>query len=107
MKLIDINEIAPTGAPLYDMRGVFETKTSGVKLSVIEIAPHSRVPASGWGKHETDEYSIFISGEVYTESGEYKGVVGAGKATLIPRGEEHWCENRSDKPCRIVCMMAE
>ena len=46
-----------------------------------------------------------IRDRVYTESGEFKGMCGAGEATLIPRGERHWCENRSDKPCRLVCVM--
>ncbi len=27
------------------------------------------------------------------------------EAILIPRGEAHWCENRTDKPCRLICIM--
>ena len=49
----------------------------------------------------TEPYEILVR----YESGEFKGMCGAGEATLIPRGERHWCENRSDKPCRLVCVM--
>ena len=48
-----------------------------------------------------------IRDRVYTVSGDDVGTVGAGMATLIPRGEHHWCENRTDKPCTLVCMMVE
>lgn len=80
---------------------------SKISFSLITIHPGSRVPEVGDGFHSGDEYSYFLEGEVYTVSGDDVGTVGAGMATLIPRGEHHWCENRTDKPCTLVCMMVE
>ena len=76
-----------------------------MSFSLITLLPGQRVPETGDGCHEEDEYSFFLEGEVYTVSGDYTGVCGAGEGTLIPRGERHWCENRTDKPCRLVCVM--
>ena len=108
MTLLEAKNLNATGQPLYEMRKLFEMK--GIKaanMSIITILPGSRVPEKGAGCHEGDEYSYFLEGEVYTESGENKGVVGKGMATLIPKGEWHWCENRTDKPCTLVCVMTE
>lgn len=110
MTLIEVEkEIKSTGMPLYDLRKIFKMTGdyTDVDFSLITIQPGARVPAAGDGFHEADEYSYFLEGEVYTVSGEDVGVVGKGQATLIPRGERHWCENRTDKPCTLVCMMVK
>lgn len=110
MTLIEVEkEIQSIGMPLYDMRKIFKMtgEYTSVDFSLITIQPGSRVPETGDGFHEADEYSYFLEGEVYTVSGEDVGVVGKGQATLIPRGEHHWCENRTDKPCTLVCMMVK
>lgn len=110
MTLIDVDkEIEAVGLPLYDMRKMFKMDGTYTHMdfSLITIQPGARVPQQGDGCHDADEYSYFLAGEVYTESGEDKGVVGKGAATLIPKGERHWCENRTDKPCTLVCMMVK
>ena len=35
------------------------------------------------------------------------GECAAGEGTLIPMGEKHWCENRTDEPCTIVCALVK
>ena len=109
MTLLDVSKLDAVGAPLYDMRKIFQidAPASKISFSLITIQPGSRVPEVGDGFHSGDEYSYFLEGEVYTVSGDDVGTVGAGMATLIPRGEHHWCENRTDKPCTLVCMMVE
>lgn len=109
MIIVNASEAASKGMPLYDMKELFSIDGAfqGAKISVITISPGSRVPEQGTGCHTGDEYSFFLSGEVYTESGDRKGTIGKGMATLIPRGEQHWCENRTDKPCTLVCVMVE
>ncbi len=107
MEKIKLDELPVGGLPLYEIRHVF--KTAGdykeMSFSCISLLPGNRVPAEGYSCHDEDEYSVFLEGQVYTESGDYKGFCGEGEATLIPRGETHWCENRGDKPCRLVCVM--
>lgn len=107
MTLIDVSALSPAGAPLYELRKIFQidAPASSIDFELISILPGSRVPVEGDGCHDGDEYSYFLDGEVYTESGADKGTVGKGMATLIPRGERHWCENRTDKPCTLLCMM--
>ena len=107
MRKIKLAEQPVKGLPLYETQRLFAAagEFTDMSVSYITLLPGKRVPESGTGFHAEDEYSFFLEGEVYTESGEFKGMCGAGEATLIPRGERHWCENRSDKPCRLVCVM--
>lgn len=107
MKKINLDEVEITGLPLYEMQTPFSLKGEykDIKMSYITLLPGQRVPKEGMGAHKEDEYSFFVEGEVYTESGDFKGICGKGDVTLIPKGEEHWCENRTDKPCRLVCVM--
>ncbi len=109
MQLIDVTGIVPTGLPLYEKRDIFhlEGAFSQADISLIHILPGQRVPETGTSTHTLDEYSYFISGELYTESGEFTGMVSTGQATLIPKGEAHWCENRTDQPCVIACIMVK
>lgn len=109
MEKVSLNSIPVTGLPLYEMQRLFHIteSCSDVKISYITLLPGNRVPVEGSGFHEEDEYSFFIEGEVYTESGDFRGICRGGEATLIPRGERHWCENRTDKPCRIVCVLVK
>lgn len=109
MEKIVLKDVPIRGLPLYEMQELFHLEGSyqDIKLSAITLLPGQRVPKTGTGVHKEDEYSFFISGEVYTESGDFRGTCGPGDATLIPRGEEHWCENRTDKPCQLVCMLVK
>lgn len=107
MEIRKLSEVPVTGLPLYEMQKVYDVSGpfTDMSFSLITLLPGQRVPTEGTGCHDADEYSIFLEGEVYTESGDYTGVCGAGQATLIPKGEAHWSENRTDKPCRLVCVM--
>jgi mannose-6-phosphate isomerase-like protein (cupin superfamily) len=109
MEKIKLDNIPVTGLPLYEMQKLFTASGSfsSVSISYITLLPGHRVPTSGTGVHEQDEYSFFLEGEVYTESGDFKGVCKAGEGTLIPRGERHWCENRTDRPCRLLCVLVK
>ena len=100
-------QVPVNGLPLFEIQKVYNVQGdfSAMSFSLITLLPGQRVPAEGFSCHTQDEYSIFLEGCVYTESGDYKGDCGQGEATLIPRGEHHWCENRTDKPCKLVCTM--
>lgn len=109
MRKIKVEDLPVAGLPLYEMQKLFQVSRPcrEVSFSVITLLPGKRVPVSGDGFHDADEYSFFLEGEVYTVSGEWSGICGKGDATLIPMGEHHWCENRTDRPCRLVCMMVK
>lgn len=107
MKKLHIGDLPVTGLPLYEMQKIFmaDGQYTDMTLSLVTLLPGKRVPTEGTGVHAEDEYSVFIEGEVYTESGNFADICKAGEATLIPRGEAHWCENRTDKPCKLVCVL--
>lgn len=109
MEKIKLDDLSPLGLPLYRMKKIFKLKGSFEDISLTEVIllPGQRVPKEGTGSHEEDEYSIFLEGEVYTESGDYKGICQKGDATLIPKGEAHWSENRTDKACRLICLLVK
>lgn len=107
MERFMISGISSDGLPMFDRKKVFtaQGEYTDMSFSYITLLPGKRVPAEGLGRHAEDEYSIFLEGEAYTESGDFKGTLKAGDATLIPKGETHWCENRTDKPCILACVM--
>lgn len=109
MQKLSLGDLPITGLPLYEMQRIFQTAGahSEVTISLVTLLPGRRVPTEGTGRHDEDEYSVFIEGEVYTESGDFHGICRAGEATLIPRGEAHWCENRTDQPCRLLCVLVK
>lgn len=107
MKLIHIMELDCVGMPMYDMRKLFNVEGSfeNMTFSYIALQPGMRIPPEGFSKHDADEYSCFISGEVFTYSGGEERTVKAGQATWIPKGEEHWCINKGTEPCVLICAM--
>lgn len=109
MTSLCVPDLPAVGLPQYELRKIFNLngQYESVSFSLITILPGQRVPESGDGFHDADEYSYFLDGEVYTVSGDDVGTVGKGMATLIPKGERHWCENRTDNPCTLVCMMVK
>lgn len=109
MEKINLKDIPVKGLPLYEMQTLFQAKGAFTQadISYITLLPGQRVPQQGTGAHDADEYSFFLEGEVYTVSGSFAGVCAAGEGTLIPMGEAHWCENRTDKPCRLLCVLVK
>ena len=109
MEKIKLESISVTGLPLYEMQRIFNASGTfcNISISYITLLPGRRIPASGTGVHAEDEYSFFLEGEVYTHSGSFEGICRAGEGTLIPRGEHHWCENRTDHPCRLLCVLVK
>ena len=102
MTLLDVSKLDAVGAPLYDMRKIFQidAPASKISFSLITIHPGSRVPEVGDGFHSGDEYSYFLEGEVYTVSGDDVGTVGAGMATLIPVSYTHLDVYKRQRPAR-------
>ncbi|MGO0058848.1 cupin domain-containing protein [Brevibacillus fluminis] len=64
------------------------------------ISPKARVPLTGEGVLEQDEYFYIIRGSIQTGSGGKEYTVSAGEATLIPAGEQHWAYNDGKKTAR-------
>ncbi|MES9683153.1 cupin [Bacillus sp. AFS001701] len=109
MEKINSNQVEPIGMPIYEMKKLFTRQGDfkEVSMSVISLTPGERVPAVGMSCHEEDEYSYIFSGEIDTYSKGVHSVEKAGDATFIPAGEEHWCINRTNEPCLLVCFMVK
>lgn len=109
MEKININEVEAFGMPVYEMKKLFSKQGNfqEVNMSIVSITPGERVPAVGMSCHEEDEYSYIFSGEIDTYCDGKYSTEKTGDATLIPAGEEHWCINKSNEPCMIVCFMVK
>jgi len=91
----------------FDNKGLltlFEEKAEcrGVQFGTVTIAPGERVPKEGFSKHEENEYSVIISGNIEGESGGKPFSVSESTSTYIPAGEKHWALNSGKEPCKIV-----
>ncbi|MFD2761146.1 cupin domain-containing protein [Lentibacillus juripiscarius] len=91
----------------FDNNGLltlFEEKYNDidVRFGTVTILSGERVPKKGLSKHEENEYSIIIKGEIEGESGGTPFRVSESHATFIPAGEQHWAINSGEEPCKIV-----
>lgn len=104
-----IKQIQGHGMPVYEMKSLFTAKGqfTNMQFSYIMIQPRQRVPQEGFSKHTQDEYSYIVSGKLFSHNAGVESYVQAGDATLIPKGEEHWCENVGEEPVVIICTMLE
>lgn len=89
-----------TGAPY----GLYESDDPQVQTGSYVIQPGERVPESGTTSHGGPEISVILSGEavlgVPSEDAEYE--LAGGTLSVIPEGVEHYSENRTDEPVRLV-----
>ena len=102
-----VEDVQGHGMPLYEMKKLFSASGnySTMSFSYIEIQPGQRVPEEGYSVHKQDEYSYFINGQLVSHNAGIDSIVGEGDATLIPRGEKHWCKNEGTEPVMIICAM--
>lgn len=84
----------------------FTPATSGLEKVEIGSVVMNAHTESSWAKHDGDEYSYLVSGEMtcYAKNEdmleEYK--VQAGDAICTPAGQEHKSVNTSDQDCFII-----
>ncbi len=107
MKKINVSDLDSKVTPFYSITDIFKVQDqfTDMKFGLVEIKPGMRVPEAGYSCHEEDEYSYFISGSLYSWNAGEASEVTAGEATLIPKGEEHYCINKGTEPCVIACVM--
>ncbi len=106
MELIKIKDLEAIGLPGFDMRKIFNiNKGENVEISFIKIMPGMRIPETGFSCHDKDEYSVIVGGEIFTSVEGEDFVISEGDATLIKKGEKHWCRNDKDVSCTLVCVM--
>ncbi|MFB7142312.1 MULTISPECIES: cupin domain-containing protein [unclassified Bacillus (in: firmicutes)] len=110
MLLVNTDKLTTDNVPFVSLKTIFnENSIEGGKtqFGTVLVPPKARIPISGFGSHNQDEYSIVIKGSIYTESAGESFHLTAGDATLIPAGEEHWAINDSDEDCEIVWVLVE
>ncbi len=73
-----------------------------VVIGTAEFKPNSRVPEEGYGKHDFDEYSYIISGELKAKIGDNYVSLREGEFSYIPEGQIHYSENKSEKNCKLI-----
>ena len=109
MTEIKVGDLRPTGLPLYQLRQMFHATGDFEDVTFSLSSRLSLVPAYPLREQDATMRTstlIFLT-ERSTRSAERTLVWWARGRTLIPRGEYHWCENRSDRPCTLICMMVK
>ena len=89
-----------------DPRELFEGDDPQVQARSYVIRPGERVPEMGTTSHGGPELSVVLSGEVVLglpdEDGDEEYAVGPDTFVTIPAGTEHYSENRTDDPVKLV-----
>lgn len=91
------------------MHSMFEEvlKNKGIdgSFNYVEIKGKTALPDDGWTRHEHDEISLVIEGEVESNIDGKISMVKTGDYTLIKKGTPHKSHNLSEKSCKIVCLL--
>ena len=94
---------------VFFMHPMFEDvlKEKGVDgtFNYVEIFGNVTLPEEGWSKHDYDEFSIILEGEVDSEIDGKIYTVKAGDYTLIKKGTPHRTFNRKNETCKIISLL--
>ena len=80
----------------------YEKDDIEVVIGTAEFKPNCRVPEEGYGKHDFDEYSYVISGQIKAKIGNSYVNLKEGEFSYIPEGEKHYSENKSKENCKLI-----
>lgn len=98
-----LDDIPLTGSDACHVRKMFEER--GMCFEYDTIQPHTRVPAEGYAVHDTDEFCLFLRGEVIACNDDVEVLMKPGYVNYNPKGEPHWTRNDTDEECHIVTVM--
>ena len=73
-----------------------------IKMGKAVIKSGTRVPAIGFGVHDSEEYSYIIKGCLDVLTTEGTSFVTAGDYTYIQTGENHASINSSNEDCELI-----
>lgn len=105
MIVVKTDDVKPEDRPSISLKTLFpEDSIEGGKTAFgyVTVPPKARIPLTGTGAHDGNEYSIIVKGSILSVSGEKEYRLTKGDATLIPAGEEHWAYNDGEEDCEIV-----
>lgn len=83
---------------------LFDSDDPQVQAGSYVIQPGERVPETGTTSHGGPELSVILSGEVVLglpDEGQ-ELLASPGTLTTIPAGVEHYSENRTEDPVKLV-----
>ncbi len=81
--------VRPTALPV---QAEFPLPHGAAVTGVLEFAAGVRLPLKGVSRHDQDEVSFILSGELRAVSGGEEATLRAGDISFIPANEEHWAE---------------
>ncbi|UFJ42399.1 cupin domain-containing protein [Brevibacillus humidisoli] len=108
MIVVNIDEVMPDAKQHVSLKTLFSERDlegANARFGVVTIPPKTRIPLSGTGAHEEDEYSIVVKGAMIAGVGDMEYRLSAGDASLIPAGEAHWAYNDGEENCEIVWVL--
>ncbi|EMA47188.1 cupin domain-containing protein [Halobiforma nitratireducens] len=81
---------------------LFESDDPQSEVGSYVIEPGERVPEDGTTKHDGDEISVLLSGELELVTEGDRRTVESESVTIIPAGTLHYSENTGEQPARLV-----
>ena len=79
-----------------------------VSMGLIKLKPGQKIPDEGFSRHEQDEYSYVIKGNVHTILEDGSDIAATvGDAQLIEANEGHINYNDGDEEAEVVWMLVE
>lgn len=85
-----------------DPFALFESDDPNAEVGSYVIESDERVPETGTTSHAGDEISVILSGAIDLVAEGERTTVGPESVTVIPSGIEHYSENTTDEPVRLV-----
>lgn len=85
-----------------DPLALFESDDPNAEVGSYVIAPGERVPENGMTSHAGDEISVILSGKIDLVAEGERTTVGPESVTVIPAGVDHYSENTTAEPVRLV-----
>lgn len=79
-----------------------------VSMGLIKLKPGQKIPDEGFSRHEQDEYSYVIKGDVHTILEDGSDIAATvGDAQLIEANEGHINYNDGTEEAEVVWMLVE
>ncbi len=105
MEIVNINDFKKDNKDIINMMVLFDKQYEVgrfCRFGKVIIPSGAKIPESGLTKHDANEFSIIIKGEVDITCEGKTMHSSTGMAMCIPMNEEHKTTNNSAEDCEII-----
>lgn len=100
-------KVVKTGGLSFESLEVRELLEAGPpRCGLAHFPPGCALPEAGTTRHDLDEFTFILEGNLRVESSGEVREIGPGDLIYIPGGEEHRSATLGGTPCRLVWFLA-